>query len=195
LLETLAVKNPSNSAFFKFFVIDHQTLEGGTSTLVTGISLDGSFTSLPDADHMGRKKKTDRDALLIHRIRTRVNDKSFQRLQSVLVKSNCQTIGQLVRQILSNEPITVFQTDITVEEPVQQLILIREELRAIGVNINQITHHFHLADSSSQKMFHALKVSEEYAKVGEKVDILINKVAEIGQRWLQRSLQVERSEV
>ena len=144
---------------------------------------------------MGRKKKTDREALLIHRIRTRVNDKSFQRLQSVLTKSNCQTIGQLVRQILSNEPITVFQTDITVEAPVQQLILIREELRAIGVNINQITHHFHLADSNSQKMFHALKVSEEYAKVGEKVDILINKVAEIGQRWLQRSLQVERSEV
>ena len=51
------VKNPSNSAFSKFFVIDHQTLEGGTSTLVTGIGLDGSFTSLPDAESYGKEKE------------------------------------------------------------------------------------------------------------------------------------------
>lgn len=144
---------------------------------------------------MGRKKKPDREALLIHRIRTRINDKSFQRLQGILGKSNCQTIGQLVRHILSNERIVVYQSDVTVQEPVQQLILIREELRAIGVNINQITHHFHIADSTNQKMFHALKVGEEYDKVGAKVEVLVNMVAEIGQRWLQRSFQEKRLEV
>jgi hypothetical protein len=52
-----------------------------------------------------------------------------------------------------------------------------------------------MADSTNQKMFHALKVGEEYDKVGEKVETLVNMVAEIGQRWLQRSFQEKRLEV
>jgi hypothetical protein len=144
---------------------------------------------------MGGTKKPDTEALLVHRIFTRINDRSFKRLESIISKSNCYTIGQLVRHILSNEPIIVYNTDITVEEPVQQLILIREELRAIGVNVNQITHHFHKADSPEEKVFHSLKVADEYGKVEKKVDVLISMVAEIGERWLQRSFQERRSEV
>jgi hypothetical protein len=145
-------------------------------------------------EHMGRTKKPDKEALLIHRVRTRINNKALLRLQSLLVSSNCHTIAQLVRHILSNEPIIFYKTDVTVEEPVQQLIQIREQLRAIGVNVNQITHHFHKAESPEEKVFHALKVADEYAKVGEKVEVLINMVAEIGKRWLQRSFQEERLE-
>jgi hypothetical protein len=141
---------------------------------------------------MAGKKRRDTDSLLIHQIFTRINDKSFNRLNVILSKSNCHTIGELARKILSNERVIVYHTDKSLEAPVQQLILIREELRAIGVNINQITHQFHIADSRQQKMFHALKVSEEYGKVGEKVEVLIQMVAELGERWLQRSFQVER---
>jgi hypothetical protein len=141
---------------------------------------------------MGRRRKQDKDGLLTHVIRTRISTKAFERLNLILDKSNCRTVCQLARNILSNERIIVYHTDKSLEAPVQQLILIREELRSIGVNINQITREFHIADSRQQKMFNALKVSEEYAKVGEKVEVLINMVAELGQRWLQRSFQVER---
>jgi hypothetical protein len=120
---------------------------------------------------MGRTKKPDQQALLIHRIRTRINDRAQKRLELLLAKSNCHTLAQLVRHILSNEPIIYYKTDITVEEPVQRLIEIREQLRLIGVNVNQITHHFHKADSPEEKVFHALKVADEYAKVDEKVEV------------------------
>jgi hypothetical protein len=144
---------------------------------------------------MGRTKKPDKEALLVHRIFTRVDERSFQRLASLIAKSNCHTIGQLVRHILSKERIIVYNTDVTVQEPVQQLIQIREQLRAIGVNINQITHAFHRSETPEEKVFHSLKVADEYAKVGDKVEVLINMVAEIGERWLQRSFQEKRSEV
>jgi hypothetical protein len=141
---------------------------------------------------MGRSRKQERDELLIHFVRTRISDKAFQRLNSILAKSNCRTLCQLARKILSADRIIVYHADKSLEEPVQQLIQIREELRAIGVNINQITHQFHIADSRQQKMFHALKVSEEYGKVGDKVEVLVRMVAELGEKWLQRSFQVER---
>ena len=135
---------------------------------------------------MGRKKIDDRDELLIHRIRTRINDKAYKRLSEILRSSNCQTIGQLARKILSHERITVYHKDKSLEAPVQELIQIRNELRAIGVNINQITHYFHTADSNNRKMFYALKVAESYREVGEKVNVLVDMVARLGEKWLQR---------
>lgn len=135
---------------------------------------------------MGRKKIENIETLLIHRIRTRVNEKTYKKLDNLRVTSNCKTIGQIARQILSKEPITVFHKDITVEGVIQELIRIRGELRAIGVNVNQIVHFFHTSETANQKMFHALKVAEEYSKVGEKVETLVSMVGEIGRKWLQR---------
>lgn len=135
---------------------------------------------------MGRKKIENKDALLIHRINTRINDRAYRRLSETLGSSNCQTIGQLARKILSRERITVYQKDKSLEAPVQELIQIRNELRAIGVNINQITHYFHTAETINQRMFHALKVAESYREVGEKVEVLVEMVARLGAKWLQR---------
>ena len=135
---------------------------------------------------MGRKTIEDATALLRHPIRTRVDDKVYKRLEDLLASSNCQSIGQLVRKILSNQRITVYHKDKSLEGPIQQLIQIRNELRAIGVNINQITHHFHMAETNNQKMFHALKVGESYREVGEKVNVLVQMVARLGEKWLQR---------
>ena len=67
--------------------------------------------------------------------------------------------------MLMNQKIMVLYRDQSFDECVQQLIRIREELRAISVNINQITRHFHSCEASNQKLFHALEVGEEYAKV------------------------------
>lgn len=135
---------------------------------------------------MGRRKIEDSEELLIHRIRTRVNEKTYRRLENLRITGNCKTIGQIVRHILSNQPITVYQQDISLEAPIQELIKIRGELRAIGVNVNQITHFFHASDTANQKMFHALKVAEEYGKVGNKVEVLIDMVTGLGKKWLQR---------
>jgi hypothetical protein len=138
------------------------------------------------SEAMGRKKIEDRDELLIHRIRTRVNDRAYKRLTGLLNSSNCQTVGQLVRKILSRERITVYHKDKSLEGPIQELIQIRNELRAIGVNINQITHHFHTAETTNQRMFDALKVAESYREVGDKVNVLVEMVAKLGEKWLQR---------
>jgi hypothetical protein len=91
-----------------------------------------------------------------------------------------------VRKILSKERITVYHKDKSLEGPVQELIQIRNELRAIGVNINQITHHFHTAETNNQRMFDALKVAESYREVGDKVNVLVEMVAKLGEKWLQR---------
>jgi hypothetical protein len=64
-------------------------------------------------------------------------------------------MAELTRRILSKEKITCYHRDTSLDEPLEELIMIRKELNAIGVNINQITHHFHSIDVPAQKVFQA----------------------------------------
>ena len=80
----------------------------------------------------------------------------------------------------------MLKKDVSLMGHIQELAGIRFELRAIGTNVNQITRHFHAADSDRKKMFYAMEVAEEYAKVSEKVTVLMEMVDNLGQKWLQR---------
>jgi hypothetical protein len=66
-----------------------------------------------------------------------------------------------------------------------ELAGIGKELNAIGRNINQITHSFHISDHPKDKLLNALKVADEYKKVGVRVDRLLIIATEISKKWLQ----------
>ena len=67
-----------------------------------------------------------------------------------------------------------------------ELIQIRNELRAVQVNINQITRYFYALEARDRRMFDALKVEETYRKVDDKVTTLVAMVAKLGEKWLRR---------
>jgi hypothetical protein len=135
---------------------------------------------------MSRRKANDREDLLTHPIRTRVRESVYWRLVKMMENSDCQSMGELARKILSKEKITCYYKDTTMDAPMEELTHIRKELNAIGVNINQITHKFHIADNPSQKIDQVLRVEREYKRVGDKVDRLLAMVFELSKKWLQR---------
>ena len=92
---------------------------------------------------MGRKAIINKDKLLTHHIQARVERATYERLNSILDNSNCRSLGELARKILSRKKFTCYFRDTTLDIPVEELIRIRKELNAIGVNINQITRYFH----------------------------------------------------
>jgi hypothetical protein len=170
----------------KYLSAEDQCLREGTSTPVTGFDSNIFLNWMIDLQTMGRKKIADRTTVLTHRIRTRVDDKTFNRLSEMVKSSNSKTVGQVARKILSQNRIKVYRKDISLEEPVQRLIQIRTELRSIEVNVNQVTRYFHALEARERRMFDALKVEENYRKVDDKVTTLITKVAELGELWLRR---------
>lgn len=135
---------------------------------------------------MARKKNTRRERLYTFHIQTKVNEKTYRFLEQTLAKSDCLTIDELVRRILSREKVIIKTRDASMDGIMEELIGIRIELKALGVNVNQIKHHFHLAPDPERRLFHAIKVEEQYTKVGNKVDELLDKVAMLTQKWLQK---------
>lgn len=133
---------------------------------------------------MGRRRSSKEGLTRIFSVR--VSDRYYKRLEEIKKNSNCQYIGEVVRRILYREEIVWYHKDASMDSTVAELTLIRKELNAIGININQITRHFHSADIPNQKIFHALKIVDEYKKVGQKLEKVMSVTSEITKKWLRR---------
>ncbi len=136
---------------------------------------------------MTRKKTEKRDELLTHPIILRVTETVFKRLEKLQQESNCQSVGEVARKLLSREKILCFYKDVSLNAPMEELASIRKELKAIGVNINQQTQRFHTSDTEAQRAFYVMKTADLYKKVGDKVDTALVQIAKLAEQWLQRS--------
>src|SRR5690606_36556584 len=114
--------------------------------------------------------KADRTAKLTRLIGLRVSNSFYKRMQEIMANSNCRTVTELARAILYREEILWMHKDATLESTALELAGITKELNAMRNKTNQMSHRFHLADPPNQERIHAVKVAEEYKKVGIKVD-------------------------
>lgn len=135
---------------------------------------------------MGRKKEINRDRLLNRRLHIKITKSDFQHLQQMQRTSDCKSVSELVRRILTKRPITTLTKDTTADTAMEELIRLRKELHFIGHNINQITHHFHSKSFPKEKLFYALKAIDEFEKVQEPVKTVMARITELGRLWLQK---------
>ena len=136
---------------------------------------------------MPRKKATDQDTLLSYPIRTRVTQKAGERLEKLQEESACQSVGEVARMILSGETISCFYRDVSMNGPMEELALIRKELKAIGININQQTRHFNSSRSDAQRSYYAMKTAELYKQVNPKVEEILQIINRLAEKWLHDS--------
>jgi hypothetical protein len=134
---------------------------------------------------MPRNKERDQGRLLARPIRTRVTEEVFNRLEKVKAQSNCRSIGEVARKILSREKILVLHRDASLSGPMEELTSIRKELRAMGTNLNQLTRKHHGSTSQTQRDFYRRRAEQQFLLVEEKVDCLLKIVSQLAARWLQ----------
>ncbi len=132
------------------------------------------------------KKKTSEDELLRHNLIIRVNDGLHQKLNKLLAESDCQSLAEVARRILTNQKINCFYKDASMNEPMEELALIRKELKAIGVNINQQTRYFNACKTDAEKRFHSEQTITLLTKADGKVERVFELISKLAERWLQR---------
>jgi hypothetical protein len=62
---------------------------------------------------------------------TSLTEKVFKRLEKIQQESGCQSFGEVARMILSGELINCFYRDVSLNAPMEEMALIRKELKAI----------------------------------------------------------------
>ncbi|RBQ11559.1 mobilization protein [Pedobacter miscanthi] len=136
---------------------------------------------------MAGKKKQHQEKLLVHVLRIRIDQQTYQRLQQLVSTSDCRSACAVARKIITGARINVFHHDDTMGPVMEELSRIRKEIRSIGININQQTHHFHGSKSSSEKWFYANRTLQEYKKTDQKIDRLLSIVNQLAKKWLSKS--------
>ncbi|WPU97873.1 mobilization protein [Mucilaginibacter sp. cycad4] len=136
---------------------------------------------------MSRKKTADQETLFTCPVRTRITQAAWNKLEKIQNESGCQSIGEVTRMILSDEPINCFYRDVSLNAPMEEMALIRKELKAIGININQQTKFFHMSNSETQRAFYVIKTAKLYQQVGDKVEELLTIINRLAEKWLPAS--------
>lgn len=70
----------------------------------------------------------------------RLRPEEHQKLMRKFQATTCRKLSEFVRNCLFEKPITVLQRNASLDTGLQELTTLREELRAIGQNLNQIAH-------------------------------------------------------
>lgn len=135
---------------------------------------------------MPRKKAADQEELFIVPVRTRVTKAAAERLEKLRADSDCRSIGELARRILSGSTITIFHKDASMNGAMEQLVLIRRELKAIGVNMNQVTRSFHQTDDENHKRFYAAKLAGQYQEAEARISLLLSLISQLSKKWLAK---------
>ncbi|WP_114782974.1 plasmid mobilization protein [Botryobacter ruber] len=132
---------------------------------------------------MPRKKNPQPEQLLSRLLTIRLTEQEYRRLESIRLQSDCHSIGEVIRRILTRQPIKLFHQDSTMDSVVEKLAAVRAELRAIGININQITRHFNGTTNSHKRVLLAHQALEHYRKVETKANLLLSLISQLARKW------------
>ena len=106
---------------------------------------------------MPRKRASNRDKLLTKAIFIRMTEDDYKKLDKLVSESNCSSVSEAARKVLFQKKIISFHKDVTRNGPMEELASIRKELKAIGININQITKAFHTTSDPERKYVYSMK--------------------------------------
>jgi hypothetical protein len=132
---------------------------------------------------MGRTKTPENFALK-YKLTTKVNKRTFRKLEALLQQDPHNDMSSLVRSILENRPVRIFTRDLTAADIVEELAHLRTEIGHIGININQITKKFNTYAEHQRKGYYAKLAFDEYLKLEPKVEHLIILRSERVKKWL-----------
>ena len=132
---------------------------------------------------MGRKKLSEKEALTC-RIESRITLKKFNELQKLLGDVPNRDMSGLIRDILNNRPITVFTYDRSLDMVMQELAAHRTQIKAIGVNINQITRYFNTYPEENRKEFYAKTAFDRYQSLQPVIQNILLIITKLSKKWL-----------
>ncbi|WP_426582680.1 plasmid mobilization protein [Mucilaginibacter sp. R-33] len=126
-------------------------------------------------------KKTGRVRL----IGLRLTSDEYRLLEGRWKKSTVLKLSEYVRRVLFGKTITVYNRNQSLDEFMTEMILLRKELNAIGVNFNQAVHRLHTLDHLPQMQGWLQGFERDKDVFFNKADEIRLKINSISAQWLQ----------
>lgn len=114
----------------------------------------------------------------------RLTETEYKKLQAGFSTSTKQKISSYARDILLDKPVTVYTRNQSVDDFVAEMIQLRNELKAIGNNINQAVKKLHTSANNGELKYWAQQVANSREILFQKMDEINSKIASTSDQWL-----------
>ena len=118
-------------------------------------------------------------------IHLRVTPAEYKKIHTGFSHSTKRKISEYIRAVLLDKPITVYTRNRSYDDFVTEMILLRNELKAIGNNFNQAVKKLHVMDYSAEVKTWAILHENSRQLLVKKVDEINQKNFQISDKWSQ----------
>jgi hypothetical protein len=132
--------------------------------------------------------KSDQTANEIGRIKVinfRLNADEYKQLVGNWKKTTLKKLSAYIRHILFGRAITVRTRNASLDEFMGELLLLKKELNAIGVNFNQATHRLHTLDHLPQMQHWLIGWERDKERLFGKMEEINLQLGRVEEAWLQ----------
>ena len=126
-------------------------------------------------------KKTGR----VRIIGLRLTGDEYAVLEGRWKKSTVKKLSEFVRRVLFGKTITVKTRNASLDEFMAELVLLKKELNAIGVNFNQATHRLHTLDHLPQMQGWLLVWDRDKERLFGQIETIKVQLLKVEEQWLQ----------
>lgn len=113
----------------------------------------------------------------------RLTEAEHKKIKAGFSSSTKQKISSYARDILLDKPITVYTRSQSFDDFVAEMILLRNELKAIGNNINQAVKKLHGSANNNELKFWAQQVEKSREILFEKMEKINSTIASTSDQW------------
>ena len=116
----------------------------------------------------------------------RLNESEDEKLHKLYDSSTSNSLSEYARDVLLKQPVNISYRNESADKFLDEIILLRKELNALGNNFNQAVHKLHTLDQISE-IKSWIMVNESCKNLFlKKAEEIKEKMNQIYEQWLQK---------
>lgn len=130
---------------------------------------------------MMKKEKSNRN----RNVTLRFTMQEYSQLKDKFTASTCRGLSEFIRKHLFNKPIITTYRNLSLDDLMEETILLTNELTAIGKNINQIAKKINTVEFCFEFKQEISILNIEKKMLFRKIEEVRNHTQKIAEQWLQ----------
>ena len=128
----------------------------------------------------------EKNANRVRVVTMRLTTKEYSTIEAKFKTTTCRKLSEYMRHVLLEKKITVFTRNKSLDDFMAELILLRNELNAVGNNFNQVVKRLHVLQSSAELKVWLMVNESAKESVLKKIDEIKFRINQFSDKWSQR---------
>jgi len=113
----------------------------------------------------------------------RLTPVEYQQLEAKFKATTCRKMSDYMRKVLLTGTVTMLTRNGSLDDFMTEMILLRNELSAVGSNFNQAVHKLHLLDKIPEFRTWIMLYEVDKQTLLNKVEIIKTRINQFADKW------------